>query len=276
MSMMEMKKFRTLLYCIIPVSATLIIFSLLLTYGYKYNNNNQVFQIVAPIVTPSTNLVKVLTGGAIDALQEDNINKTIMRVSYISLSKDTFLTYINPRYGIKIQYPYSWFIDDSSYLQGKGGVQIAAFYLPNASKGLPIIRIGIDNLTKEFPERQGKVDTFHYLKKALEGKNSKGFPGFKLIEYNLTTTTTGNSTLAGNHLIYRIIWTYTHPTYGIRKSIEVGTVIDNKGYFIDYTSNISKFSNYLQIVKKIISSLDIIHNNKSSHQLQVSEQMQQI
>ena len=148
--------------------------------------------------------------------------------------------------------------------------------MPNASKGLPIIRIGIDNLTKEFPERQGKVDIFDYLKKALEGKNSKGFPGFKLIEYNLTTTTAGNSTLADNHLMYRIIWTYTHPTYGIRKSIEVGTVIGNKGYFIDYTSNISKFSNYLQVVKKVISSLDIINNNKSSHQLQVNEQMQQI
>jgi hypothetical protein len=193
----------------------------------------------------------------------------------IFLSKDTFLTYTNPTYGIKIEYPYSWIIDDTSYPEGKGGVQIAAFYLPNASEGVPFIRVGIDNLTKEFPERQGKVDIFDYLKKALEGKNSKGFPGFKLIEYNLTTTT-GNSTLAGNHLTYKIIWTYTHPIYGIRKSIEVGTVICDKGYFIDYTSNISKFSNYLQIVKKVISSLDIIHNNKSSHQLQVNEQIQQI
>jgi hypothetical protein len=273
---MEIKKFRVSLYCIIPlVFTTLIIFSLLLAYGYKYNNINRVFQIVAPTATPSPNFVKALTGGAIHPLQDDNINKAIMRVSYISLSKDTFLTYTNPTYGIKIEYPYSWIIDDSSYPQGKGGVQIAAFYLPNASKGLPIIRIGIDNLTKEFPERQGKVDIFDYLKKALEGKNSKGFPGFKLIEYNLTTTTS-NSTLAGNHLTYKIIWTYTHPTYGIRKSIEVGTVIGNKGYFIDYTSNISKFSNYLQVVQKVISSLDIINNNKSSHQLQVNEQMQQI
>src|SRR5919197_3256691 len=261
MSIMQIKKFRISLYCIIlSVFATLIIFSLLSAEGYKYNNINRIVQFA----TQQTNLVKVFIDGAIQALHGDDINKTIMRVSYISLSKDTFLTYTNPTYGIKIEYPYNWVIDGTNYPEGKGGVQIAAFYLPNVSEGLPFIRVGIDNLTKEFPERQGKVDIIDYLKKALEGKNSKGFPGFKLIESNLTTPTTYNSTLAGNHLTYRIIWTYTHPTYGIRKSIEVGTVIGNNGYFIDYTAAEPKFPNYLSIIQKMINSFMIIRESSTT------------
>lgn len=48
-----------------------------------------------------------------------------------ALLKDTFFTYRNPTYEIKIQYPCDWTIDDTSYPAGKVGVQIAAFYLPN-------------------------------------------------------------------------------------------------------------------------------------------------
>ncbi|HET7283739.1 MAG TPA: hypothetical protein VFI70_03570 [Nitrososphaeraceae archaeon] len=273
---MKIKKSRISLYCVIlSLFVTLMILSLLSTNNiYKYNSNNDsVVQVVTQTASPD--LVKVFIDDAIQISHNGaNINKTIMPFNYISLSKDLFLRYTNPTYGIKIEYPYNWVIDDTNYPEGKGGVQVAAFYLPNEIDGIPFIRVGIDNLTKEFPERQGSVGIFDYLNKALESKNSKGFPGFKLIESNLITITS-NNTLAGNHLTYRIMWTYTHPTYGIRKSIEVGTVIGNKGYFIDYTSNISKFSNYLQIVKKVISSLDII-NNKSNHQLQVNKQIQQI
>jgi hypothetical protein len=224
----------------------------------------------------------VFLDDTIQSLHNGNINKKIIRpISYTSsLSKDTFLTYANPTYGIKIQYPYNWIIEGTNYLQGKGGVQIAAFYLSNISEGLPFIRVGIDNLTKEFPKYRGQVSIFDYLKKALEGKDSTGFPGFRLIESNVTTTTTTNSndTLAANHITYRIMWTYIHPTFGIRKSIEVGTVIGNKGYFIDYTANTAKFSNHLQIVKRMISSFGIIENNnssKSSRKLQANAQMQE-
>jgi hypothetical protein len=81
-------------------------------------------------------------------------------------------SYTNPRYEIKIQYPYNWIVEGTNYPAGKGGVQIVAFYLPNVIKGLPFVRVGIDNLTKEFPQHLREVNTFDYFKKALEGKNS--------------------------------------------------------------------------------------------------------
>jgi hypothetical protein len=54
------------------------------------------------------------------------------------------------------------------------------------------------------------------------------------------------------------VWTYTHPTYGIRKSIEIATIIGSKGYFVDYTAAVAKFSNYLPIAEKMIESFEII------------------
>jgi hypothetical protein len=241
-------------------------------YSYSY-----------PYYHPSIEaLSKLLESDTVQALQKGDTNTALVYLNladqklgillanipnaYITIPRNTFLSYTNPRYGIKIQYPYNWIIEGTSYPAGKGGVQIAAFYLSlNVSEDLPFIRVGLDNLTKEFPRRLGgEVSTFDYLKKALEGKNSTGFPGFRLIESNVTTTNTSNSTLAGNHLTYSIIWTYTHPVYGIRKSIEIGTVIGNKGYFIDYTAAEPKFANHLPIIQKMINSFMIIRESTTT------------
>jgi hypothetical protein len=60
-------------------------------------------------------------------------------------------------------------------------------------------------------------------------KNSSAFPDFNLIE----ASATNNNTLAGLPA-YKIVWTYKHPTYGMRKLVEFGTVVNgNKGYFVD-------------------------------------------
>jgi hypothetical protein len=135
---------------------------------------------------------------------------------------------------------------------GAGGVQITSFYLPDTSIGLPYFRIGADNLSKEFPQ-SSTVSVNDYVNRSLEHKNSTGFPGFKLLESD-----TQNS-LAGNRA-YTIIWTYTSPTYGIRKSIEIGTIIGNKGYFVDYTAAEDKFQDYLVVVQKMINSFEIINS----------------
>src|SRR5207247_2945645 len=96
---------------------------------------------------------------------------------------------------------------------------------------------------------------------------STGFPSFKLIESD-----TRNS-LAGNRA-YTIVWTYTNPTYGIRKSVEIGTIIGTKGYFVDYTAAEGKFQNYLPVAQKMINSFEIINStagvNNSTTPLQTA------
>ena len=161
-----------------------------------------------------------------------------------------FSTYTNTKYGIKLQYPYNWVIEADDYATGaagQAGIQIASFYLPDVNNGLPFFRIGTDDLTKEFPNLQ-KVSINQYLHRSLAHKNSTGFPGFNLIESD-----TSNRRLADN-LAYTVVWTYVHPTYGMRKSIEIATILGSRGYFVDYTAATTNFSKFLPVAEKMIES----------------------
>jgi hypothetical protein len=46
----------------------------------------------------------------------------------------------------------------------------------------------------------------------------------------------------------------------MRKSIEIGTVIGNKGYFVDYTVAEAKFKNYLPFAQKMKNSFEIVNS----------------
>jgi hypothetical protein len=96
---------------------------------------------------------------------------------------NTFFTYNDNIYGIKIRYAYDWSIDGTTYPHGVGGLQIVAFYLPDIDKGFPFLRIGIDNLSKEFGHLPVSIND--YFDRSLKNKNSTGFPDFKLIEASI-------------------------------------------------------------------------------------------
>jgi hypothetical protein len=64
---------------------------------------------------------------------------------------------------------------------------------------------------------------------------------------------TSNRRLADN-LAYTIEWTYTHPIYGMRKSIEIATIFEGRGYFVDYTAATTNFSKFLPVAEMMIES----------------------
>jgi hypothetical protein len=86
-----------------------------------------------------------------DLCNNNNSEKSIHTTSVV-IPKDsnTFFTYADNIYGIKLRYPHNWNIDETNYPHGVAGLQIVAFYLPDVDKGFPFLRIGIDNLSKEF------------------------------------------------------------------------------------------------------------------------------
>ena len=64
--------------------------------------------------------------------------------------------------------------------------------------------------------------------------------------------------IIGGFPAYEIDWTYKHPTYGMRKLVEFGTVVNgNKGYFVDYAASVEKFSKYLSIAQVMKNSFKI-------------------
>jgi hypothetical protein len=246
--------------------------------NYDNNSDNNSADVRTPIIQPLTisfllkSTIQSLDGGDCKngrkylnlAEQEFGRNildvssslnpQTIMGTSNTTLNNNNnnsyFSTYTNTKYGIKLQYPHNWVIEADDYPTGgagSAGIQITSFYLPDVNNGLPFFRIGTNDLTKEFPSLQ-KMSVNQYLQRSLAHKNSTGFPGFNLIESGIK-----NSQLAGN-LAYTVIWTYTNPYYGDRKSVEIATIIGNRGYFVDYTAGTAAFSKYLPIAEKMIES----------------------
>jgi hypothetical protein len=243
------------------------------------NNNNNNASIITSMAQPLTILLLVKNSiQALDSgdygkgqkylnLAEQELGRNMIDVSsslnpqaIISTSNATynnsnnnngfFSTYTNTKHGIKLQYPHNWVIEADDYATGaagKAGIQIASFYLPDVNNGLPFFRIGTDDLTKEFPNLQ-KVSINQYLNRSLVHKNSTGFPGFSLIESDT------NSRRLANSSAYTIVWTYTHPTYGMRKSIEIATILGGIGYFVDYTAAGPNFSKFLSVAEKMIES----------------------
>ena len=93
-----------------------------------------------------------------------------------------------------------------------------------------------------------------------ERYNSTHFRAFKLLE--LST----NSTLAGKPA-YTIIGTYDLPSSGLQKIMEIGTIIGDKAYSLQYIADAPKFSGYLPAVQKMIDSLqlNIYHHQYPKH-----------
>jgi hypothetical protein len=242
------------------------------TNNININNNINISTSMAQpftILLLIRNTIQVLDSGEYAKGQrylnsaEQELGKNIVAISSSSSSSlnpkttsssnnnnSLFSKYTNSKYGIKLQYPHNWVIEANDYATGaagQAGIQIASFYLPDVNQGLPFFRIGTDDLTKEFPNLQ-KVSINQYLNRSLTHKNSTGFPGFNLIQSDTNTRRLANNSA------YTVEWTYTHPTYGMRKSIEIATILESRGYFVDYTAATEDFSKFLPIVEKMIES----------------------
>jgi hypothetical protein len=201
-----------------------------------------------------------------------NIENSINRTASTTFPKEPFLEYKNEPYGLKVQYPHNWIIrinnnyslpSTSSYAHPQ---VIGSFYLPNSTEGLPFFYIGINsNLSKQF--KQFPFTLQQYLNKSLQSKkNSSAFPDFKLIEATAANQNNNNNNSLAGFPAYRIIWTYEHPTYGMRKLMEFGTVVHgSKGYFVDYAASLDKFSKYLPIFQSMKNSFKISISNTWSN-----------
>jgi hypothetical protein len=63
---------------------------------------------------------------------------------------------------------------------------------------------------------------------------------------------------------YTLIGTYELPSSGLQKLMEIGTIIGDKAYSVQYIADAPRYADYLPIVQKMISSL-VIKNTLSDH-----------
>jgi S1-C subfamily serine protease len=165
-----------------------------------------------------------------------------------SAATSDILTYENGSYGIEIQYPANWTKDEEDTDPSDGITDIVEFSSPFESRldsysetlGISIEELTDQNMTLE-----------EYASSLITAYNET-FTDFNLIESNT------NSTLAEKPA-YKLVYTETLEDEDSTnlKTMETGTIIGERVYFIEYIAEEEKYSNYLPIIQMMINSIEI-------------------
>jgi hypothetical protein len=170
------------------------------------------------------------------------------KVSAQPATNNNFLTYNNPTYKIKMQYPADWTVSTNT-LQTYSGV--VAFYSPLQS----LTDILPAELSLSITTYSQGVSLDEYTKTTLAALDQQGI---KVSDSNAFT-------LAGKPG-HRIVFSPPQPQPQNNNQgdpqvsisiMQAWTTIGNKVYLISYSAEESKFQKYLPTVEQMLSSLQI-------------------
>jgi hypothetical protein len=162
--------------------------------------------------------------------------------AFAQTTDNTFKIYENPTYGINIQYPSNWRIDEGDVYADDYVTDIVSFIAPirsNTESYAPSLSISIDNPPPNLNE---------YLTRT-SSEYSNTYEDFNGIESDTDSILSGKPA-------YKIV--FTDEEDGIDyKSMEIGTIIGDKVYFVTYYAEEEQYSDYLPTIQKMISSLEM-------------------
>jgi eukaryotic-like serine/threonine-protein kinase len=148
----------------------------------------------------------------------------------VAQTNSKFVTYDNPTFGVRIQYPSDWGRLDLSFMQGSADIDFYPLADTSLAKN---VKIQVDNL----PSSNMTLEEY---------TNSQINPfEEKLLESNTTT-------LAGIPG-YEIVFTSLQ---GL-KTMQVWTIKDDKAYIITYVAQEEDYEKELQVAQKMIDSFEI-------------------
>ncbi|MGC1134916.1 MAG: tetratricopeptide repeat protein, partial [Nitrososphaeraceae archaeon] len=179
-----------------------------------------------------------------------SINSSIP-VPIIDAQSTKFLTYDNPVYGFKMQYPSDWTLEEG-FLGG-----VIGFESPQESAFdvLENLIVSVEDLPFQ------NMSLEEYVNSDINTAR-QSLSEFKLIE-STPTTFAGQPAIK----VVFIAITTTLTTEGLApeeiKLMSVYTKFNDKAYIISYNSEPSKYSIYLPIIQKMIDSFEIMTNNTS-------------
>src|ERR687895_175417 len=167
--------------------------------------------------------------------------------AFAQTTDNTFKRYENPTYGINIQYPSNWRIDEGDVYADDYVTDIVSFIAPitsNTEDYAPSLSISIDNPPPNLNENLNE-----YLTR-ITSEYSDTYEDFQVIESDT------NSILSG-YPAYEIV--FTDEEDGIDyKTMEIGTIIGDKIYFVTYyAEEEEQYSDYLPTIQKMVSSLEM-------------------
>ena len=157
------------------------------------------------------------------------------------------MTYQNSSFGIRIQYPANWTKDEQDFDANDTITNIVTFMSPLTSK----FDIYSENLGISIEGLSNPNMTLNGYASSLITDYNKTLTDFNLIELNTNITLGG-----GNNPAYRLIYTDREDNINY-KTMEIGTIIGDKVYYIEYIAEEKKYSNYLPTIQMMINSLEI-------------------
>ena len=154
--------------------------------------------------------------------------------------------YQNVTYGVSILYPSNWTQQNSTGDADDRFIYVSDFFSPEETGGyFAYVTIAIDsmpNTTNIESYRNQSIDIY------------RQDPEFQ--EFQVLSSSVGNFTLAGMPA-YSLEVTYTDLEFGPQNMLEVGTIFDNKVYYIRYFADLPIYQKYFPIVERMIESFQI-------------------
>ena len=159
------------------------------------------------------------------------------------------MTYQNSSYGVRIQYPANWTIDEQDVDPNDTITDIVTFSSPLTSR----FDIYSENLDIGLERLADQNMTLEEYAASLITDYNETLTDFNPIESNTNITLGGGN---NTHPAYRLIYTDREDNINY-KTMEIGTIIGDKVYYIQYIAEEKKYSNYLPTVQMMINSLQI-------------------
>ena len=158
-----------------------------------------------------------------------------------------WLLYENATQGVRMLYPSTWTQQDST-LGDDSFILVSDFFSPEeeADGYFASVTIGIDTMppsTNLEDNLNESIDSF------MQDPNVRDF--------QVLSSSTDDFTLAGMPAYY-FESSYTDPEFGPTQALIVETIIDNKGYSIQYYADAPIYERYLPVVERMIESFEIM------------------
>ena len=155
--------------------------------------------------------------------------------------------YQNVTYGVSMLYPFNWTQHNNTEAAGDDRfILISEFSSPEEADGYFVyIPVEIDAMPQS-------TNIEGYLNESIDILRQD--PGFE--DMQVLSSSVGNFTLAGMPA-YSLEVTYTDSEFGPQNMLEVGTIFDNKVYYIRYFADLPIYQKYFPIVERMIESFQI-------------------
>ena len=198
---------------------------------------------ISSILTITAMIVLISSLGVLKqpVLAQKNATITNLTSSAAAKTMNNFLTYQNPTYGIKIQYPSDWTISQTGL---RDYTNIVAFYSP------------LGNLSDMIPQ-QLLLSRTHYSQNIALNDYSKLVndtlkqPGIQIVESK-------SITLTGGAIAHRVV--FIPPAGNAPFKPEIMLVWTAKGdnvYTLSYNGDAAKYHIFLPTIEKMIDSFEI-------------------